>query len=253
MWGGAISLLITISMAFYSKMIEEGLMDQITSFMNTPFIGSMMKGFGINTEQLKNILGFYVTRNSMLSMLMGSIYAIITATSALALEESNKTIEFLLSRPVSRSDIFWGKLSAFHSNLLILNFIVSLVGFITLELFKTSDYNLSSYLILCTYTYLLHITFGSIGLLISVIPKKGKVVFSTVVGIVIGTYFLEIISNMDKSAEFIGWFSPFTYVDKDVLSQDYNLKSMNVLFFFIVTIFSGSLAYKLYNKRDILI
>jgi ABC-2 type transport system permease protein len=72
------------------------------------------------------------------------------------------------------------------------------------------------------------------------------------IGIVLGTYFLDIISKITQKAEYIGFISPFKYVDTDVLVVNYSLNPNNVLFFLLVTVILTLLSVKLFLRKDIL-
>ena len=250
-WTLGISAMIILSMFIFAQFMEEGLMQDLTQVLESPFMGNMMQAFGIDPAQLSNILGFYVTRNSAFTMLMGSIFAIMAASSIIAKEESEKTAEFLLTRPVTRIRIMSEKILAFHTHLILLNLAVSVIGFICLEIFKTSTYDLSAFIIICFYTYLLMLLFSSFGLLYSVLARRGRVFWGVLIGIVIGTYFLEIFSNITESFEFIGYFSPFTYVDKEVLAPDYRLEFRRVLFFAGIAIILTAVSFRIYRRKDI--
>ncbi len=250
-WTFGISAMIILSMVIFSEFMEEGLMKDLTPMLEGPLLSNMMQAFGIDPAQLSNILGFYVTRNSAFTMLMGSIFAIMASSSIIAREESDKTAEFLLTRPVTRIRIMSEKLLAFHTHLFLLNLIVSVIGFTCLEIFKTSSYDLTAFLIICFYTYLLMLLFSSFGLLYSVLASRGRVFWGVLIGIVIGTYFLEIFSNITESFQFIGYFSPFTYVDTGVLAPDYRLEFLRVLFFAGIALILTAFSFRIYRRKDI--
>jgi ABC-2 type transport system permease protein len=240
-------------MIFYREMLKSGIVEQMLDFMDSPFIGDMMRGFGVKPESLTDALGFYALRNTMITMIMGSLFAVIASSSLISKEEYEKTAEFLFSRPVKRISILNGKLLAFHTNLLFLNLTSSVIGFISLEIFKNAGYNLYSYFVLCIYTYLLTLIFGSIGLLLSLLVKRGRVFIGAVIGIVLGMYFIEVISNITPSAEFIGYLSPFKYADKDVLKEGYNLEFWKTFFFIFGTVLFTFISYKIFLRKDIIL
>lgn len=252
-WTIFISFFIVIDMVLYRQMIDSGMFDDLLNMMENPFIANMIKGFGVDPTQLINPLGFYAIRNTLVTMLMGSIYAVIKSSSLIAQEEYDKTAEFLLSRPVSRVEILNAKYLAFHTNLFMLNLVSSIVGYICLEIFKESSYSLYSYFVLCVYTYLLTIIFGSIGLFLSLLMKRGRVFIGAIIGIVLGTYFLEVISNVTESANFIGYFSPFKYADKEVLEKGYNLGFWNLFFFIGGSLLLTLSSYRIFNRKDVMI
>ena len=234
-WTFFICFLIVIDMVLYVEMMKSGMFDQVLGLMESPFIGDMMKGFGVNPEQITNILGFYVMRNTMIQLLVGGIYASIMASSIISLEEYEKTSEFLLSKPVTRTEVMNSKILAYHSILFLLNLISCLVGYISLEIFKTKDYSLYSYFVLCVYTYLLCLVFGSIGLFFSLLVKRGRVFVGA------------------ESAKFIGYFSPFKFVDKEVLRPGYNFDYWNVIYFIGISLVLTLASYRIFQKKDVMV
>jgi len=121
----------------------------------------MMKGilnaFGASIDQLSNVLGFYATRNAVFIMLLGSIFSIMLAAKTLSREEREKTAEFLLTKPITRTEVVGSKLAAYFSYLVLLNIVMVVVGYISLESFKgESEYSLSTYLIHAFYSFLLY-------------------------------------------------------------------------------------------------
>lgn len=252
-WTFFISFFIVINMVLYREMINSGMFDDLMNMMENPFIANMIKGFGVDPTQLIDPLGFYAIRNTLITMMMGSIYAVTKSSSLIAAEEYDKTAEFLMTRPVDRMEIINSKLLAFHSNLLLLNIVSSIVGLLSIEIFKETDYNVYSYFVLCVYTYLLTFLFGSIGLLLSLLIKRGRSFVGAIIGIVIGAYFLEVISNVTESANFIGYFSPFKYADKDVLEKGYNFEFWNIFFFVVGSIVLTIASFRIFKRKDIMV
>jgi ABC-2 type transport system permease protein len=250
LWSLGISFLIFISLSMYTTMIEQGAMDQLEEMMKTPFIANMMEAFGIEFESLKNILGFYVSRNIMFSMIMGSIFAIMLCANSLSKEESEKTIEYLFSKPISRKSIFLSKFVAAHLLILLLNLIIIIIGYIGLEIFKTSDYNFYSYIVISVYTYLLMIFFASAGFLLAATQKRGRVAIGLLIGIVMGSYFWDIISKIITQTQFIGWFTPYKYVDLEVLKSGYSFELYRVAFFAIFILLFSGISYIVYRKKN---
>ena len=249
-WTGGISFLIIISLSMYTTMLEQGAMDQLKGLMETPMIARLMEGFGVDFESLQNILGFYVSRNVTFTMLLGSIFAIMLTSGMISKEESDKTIEYLFSKPVTRNCIFNSKYLAANVLILTLNILVSIVGYTGLEIFKTSDYNTYAYFVLCIYNYMLIIFFSSAGILLAAIQKRGRVPVGLLIGLVLGFYFWDIISKILRETEFIGWFTPFKYIDLEVLRPQYDFEFYRILFFAgFFLIFSG-IAFYYYRKKD---
>ena len=151
-WSISISVLILLGMAFYPILMQGDMLKQITVFFENPFMKNIMTAFGSSLDMMTNILGFYSTRNSIFIMLLGSFYSILLAGKILSQEEREKTAEFLLTKPVTRLEVVRTKLAAYLTYLLLLNGVILLIGFLSLEIFKgDSDYSLMAFLIYWFY------------------------------------------------------------------------------------------------------
>ena len=59
-----------------------------------------------NFNDLLSVLGFYAVNNVIYMMVLGSIFAIVLSSNILLKEEYDKTAEYLLTRPLARSEDF---------------------------------------------------------------------------------------------------------------------------------------------------
>ena len=253
-WCISICALIVMGMAFFPVMMDENIMQQMRAFFENSMMKSMMAAFGASLDNLTNVLGFYTTRNSMFIMLLGSFFSIMLAGRILAREEPDKTAEFLLSKPVTRVEIFGSKLLAYLSYLLVLNAATVLVGFLSIELFKgESEYLVTAFLLHSLYAFLLMLSFGAIGMFLSLLIKRGRPSTGISIGIVVGAYFFDSLSRITPAAEKFGYISPFKFVDSGVLRPDYGLEWWRVLYFVALSLLLFGLTLWKYRKKDILI
>jgi ABC-2 type transport system permease protein len=253
-WSISIGVLILLGMAFYPILMQGDMLKQITVFFENPFMKNIMTAFGSSLDMMTNILGFYSTRNSIFIMLLGSFYSILLAGKILSQEEREKTAEFLLTKPVTRLEVVRTKLAAYLTYLLLLNGVILLVGFLSLEIFKgDSDYSLMAFLIYWFYSFLLMLTFGAIGLFLSLLIKRGRPITNVSIGIIVGGYFIDVLSKVTLSADKIGFLSPFKFVDSGVLSLDYGLVWWRVLYFLGISLVLITITFVLYKKKDILV
>lgn len=204
-----------------------------------------------NPKDLLSVLGFYAVNNVIYMMVLGSIFSIVLASGILLKEEYEKTAEYLLTRPITRSEVFFSKLSVVFLNIFVLNFVTALAGFISMELVKQAPYQFSSFLILSLYTFLLNLLFGSAGLFISTIIKRAKPVTTFSVGLVLVFYFVFTFSKITDKAAFIGYLSPFKYVDTEVIKSGYHLNPVNLAYFIGISLLLLIISYRLYRRKDI--
>ena len=253
-WCVSIGGLIVLGMAFFPLMVQESVMQHITAFLETGFMKNLMTAFGADVASLTNVLGFYCTRSAMFFQILGSFFSIMLASKILAQEEHEKTAEFLLSRPVTRIQILSSKLMAYFTYLVILNVVIVLVGFTSIESFKSgTDYSFSAFVTHHVYTFLLMLVFGAIGLFVSLLIKRGRPVTNIAIGIVMGTYFFDFLSKITPAADKLGYISPFKFIDAGVMRPDYGLDGWRVLYFAAVSLVLIAATYWVYRKKDILI
>lgn len=253
-WSISIIVFILLGMAFYPLLMQGDMLKQITAFFENPYMKNIMTAFGTSLDMMTNVLGFYSTRNAMFIMLLGSFYSILLAGKILAREEREKTAEFLLTKPVTRLEVVRSKLAVYLTYLLLLNIVMLIIGFISLEIFKgDSQYSLEAFFILWFYSFLLMLTFGAIGLFLSLLIKRGRPITNLSIGIIVGGYFIDVLSRVTLSADKIGYLSPFKFVDARVLRSDYSLADWRVIYFLGISLVLITLTFVLYNKKDILV
>jgi ABC-2 type transport system permease protein len=202
-------------------------------------------------DAMLSVLGFYAVNNLIYMMVLGSIYAIVLSSNILLKEEINKTAEYLIAWPITRSEIFFSKLTVMSLNVLLLNIVAALAGFISMELVKREPYSINSFLILSLYTYLLNVLFGAIGLFMSTMVKKARPITTLSIGLVLILYFIFTLSKITESISKIGYLSPFRFVSTDAINPSYKLEIWNLLYFIGLTLLFTGLSYWLYKRKDI--
>jgi ABC-2 type transport system permease protein len=185
-------------------------------------------------------------------MVLGSIYAIVLSSGIVLKEEYNKTAEYLLTRPLTRREIFISKLAVVALNVFLLNLVTSLAGFISMQLVKNGPFSLRAFLILSLYTLLLNFLFGAIGLFLSTLIKRAKPITAVSIGLVLIFYFIFTLSKITPGISKIGYLSPFRYVNTDAINPAYSLSVWNLAYFIGLSLLLTVVSYRLYIRRDIL-
>lgn len=248
-WIFVIAVLISLTMSMYHTFIEN--QAQVMGMMNIIPKGALqIKGIS-NFEDLLSVLGFYATNNTIYMMLLGSIFAIVLSSNILLKEEYQKTAEYLLSKPISRSEVFMSKLAVLNLNILLLNISTAIVGFICIELVKNGQFSFKPFAILSIYTLLLNLLFGAIGLFISTLVKRSKPITTLSIGLVLILYFIYTLSKITPNTAKIGYLSPFKYANIEVLNSSYGLDFWNLLFFIGFTVVLTFVSFQIYRKKDI--
>jgi len=249
LWMAVVTLLISVTMSVYRTFIDN--QSKVLGMMNLIPKGALQfKGIS-DFNDLFSVLGFYAVNNVIYMMLLGSIYAIILSSNILLKEEYGKTADFLLSWPLTRSDIFLSKVAVFLLNVFLLNLVAALVGFISIEIVKTGPFSIKPFLVLSLYTFLLNLLFGAIGLFISTLTRKPRSITTFSIGLVLIMYFIYTISKITESASQLGYLSPFKYTNMDAMKPGYGLEPWRVLFFAGLLVLLLVSSYRIYRRKDI--
>jgi ABC-2 type transport system permease protein len=248
-WMIVITLFISVTMAVYPVFVEN--QSKIIGMMSL-IPGDLLQFKGIsNFNDFLSVLGFYAINNIIYMMVLGSIYAIVLSSGILLKEEYNKTAEYLLTRPLTRSEIFVSKLAVLSLNVFLLNLVTALAGFICLELVKNGPFSIRAFLILSLYTLLLNTLFGATGLFLSTLIKRAKPITTFSIGLVLIFYFIFTLSKITEGIAKIGYLSPFRYVNTDAINPDYTIDIWHLAYFIGISVLLTGLSYRLYNRKDI--
>lgn len=209
------------------------------------------KIFILDEIDLSDIFQYFRSQGYIYITLFGSIYITMLSAGMLSKEETNKSIDFLLARPVSRKGIVTAKIFAIFTYTLIFNLLFSLSNFIIFEYVKKSPFNLNIFIFMSIGPFLLHLTFASIGLMFSIFVNKEKAIFSLSIGIVMGSFFLKVLSAMVKQLSILRYFSPFKYVDPYDILRDGTISLRYFSIMLTIIVICVYITYILYDRKNL--
>ncbi len=248
-WTIVITILVSLTMSVYGIFLENN--SKILAMMSILPEGALQfKGIS-NVDDLFSVLGFYSANNVIYMLVLGSIYAIVISSGILLKEEYNKTAEYLLTWPLTRSEVFTSKMAVVFLNVVFLNLVAAAAGFISMTIVKKEPFSVNAFLILTLYTLLLNLFFGAVGLFMSTLVKRSRPITTLSIGLVLILYFLYTLSKITESLSKIGYISPFKYVNLDTLNPEYRLEFRNLIYFICLSLVLTILSYRLYKRKDI--
>jgi len=247
-WLLALAGLVFLMMAVYPTFAKD--MAKLEDLM-AMYPEGFAKAFGLDRMSFANPLGFYGTECYIIIVLFGSIFTAILGASLLSKEEDEKTIEFLLARPVTRTSVLTQKLLTYVAYVMAFNIVLALVGYVSFIIFVEQDYSAKALVLLLTAPFLVHLTFASLGFLLALFFSRRRSVLSVSIGLVVGTYFLSVIALLTEGFEWLGWLSPFRYIDAADIVTTQSLDLTNVVVLLAVNVAAVGATYALYRRRDI--
>jgi len=251
LWTIIITFLISLTMSVYQTFIDN--QSKILGMMSLiPKEALQFKGIS-NFEDMLSVLGFYSVNNIIYMMVLGSIFAIVLSSNILLKEEYDKTAEYLLTRPLSRSEVFLSKLAVVFISVLLLNTVTALAGFVSMELVDNEPVKVKPFLILSLYTLMLNMLFGAIGLFMSTLVKKPRPITTFSIGLVLVFYFIYTISKITESFSSLGYISPFKFANVNAMDPAYGLELWHLAYFLGISLILTVASYRLYRRKDIFV
>jgi len=101
--------------------------------------------------------------------------------------------------------------------------------------------------------FIMQLTFLAIGIFLGCAMKRYKRASAVAVSLLLGTYFLSVISGLNKNLEFLKYLSPFKYFDPGVLLREARLDLVFVGLSLAIILVSMVGAYLTYARRDLYI
>ena len=245
-WSVGASLIIFVSIISYPSFKDQAAELQ-KSFEELP--DAAVQLFGGSTDFFSpvgflNSQVFFIT----LPLVLGAL-GIALGSSLLAREEQDKTIESILSRPISRSSLLFAKLIA---GFLILGLVTLLCLLVTLATAKAVDIDVpsSSIAIATLICGLLALSWYCVAFLLTSIGRARGASIGIASAFAFGGY---VISSLAGTVEWLKWpskiFSFEYYKSEQILRDTYN--EANLLFFVIIIVVCMILSWLAFRKRDI--
>jgi len=245
-WGIPLMLLGIITIPFYDLVAENE--KQLRPVLDT--LKPLLKSFvgGDEAAQVFTPEGFIALRYfAFLPVVMG-IFGSVYGSGLLAADEERGILDFLLAHPISRSQIFWGRLLSFLVSLILI------LGFgwfgLWLGVLKAESMNFSPLKLWLPYLSVFAVTwlFACLSFALSmVMPSRSAAAMVSGI-IVLAGYIITNLSKAIKGLESWALFSPITYFQSNAM-MGLKLNPLTVLF--VSSVIFVAFAWKGFVNRDI--
>ena len=247
-WTVVMVLICVFLMTFFPTVSEQA--DELDQLMQQ-YPEELVSAFNMDRLKMSDPIGFFGTEAYLFMTLFGSVYAMILFSGFLAREESEKTVEFLLSKPHNRAGILTSKLLAGVFCITVFNAVYGAANFILMESYVPGEYGQKELLLLIIAPYIMHLAFGFLAAMISVFIPRTRSVYPVSIGIVLGSYFLSIASTLTENGEFLKYFSFFKYIDAADIVENLGFSTIYSVLFIVCSVVFIGIAYFFYIRKDI--
>lgn len=247
-WGTIVILFTVLGLSKFSAYAGNPEMLAVLDAMPPAMLAALnMQAFNLTT-----VTGFFGIMFTYFALLL-SIAAAMWGSDIISKEERDKTVEFSLTLPVTRSRLVTAKALAALVNcvgLLLITWGVSLAGAAKYQ----PDREFYRFLGLCMLAlFIMQLIFLAIGIFLGCAMKRYRRASSVAVSLLLGTYFLSVLSSLDQDLDWLKYVSPFKYFDPGMLLRESRLDLTFVGLSLAIILISMVGAYLTYNRRDLYI
>lgn len=246
-WSLAIIGIVLLYFSFYPTFADQA---ALMNEMMANFPPELLQAFGMTGLDLSTVLGFYSFVFLFIQICV-AIQASNYGFGLVSVEEAELTADFLLSKPVTRTQILSSKLLAAFSAMVITNLVAWISSFVIISLFRNGhDYAAGTLALMLSSLILFQLVFLGVGVVVSLLVKRVRSVTPYSMALAFGAYVLAAFSGMlgDSALEKI---TPFKHFDPNYVIQHGALDTPLVMISVVIAILSLAGSYWLYLRRDI--
>ena len=246
-WSLSLAALILFFLSMFPVFSDQAAM--MNEFL-ARYPAQLRAAFGFDKMDLSTVLGFY-SFTLVFAELCLAIQAGNYGFGLVSIDENELTADFLLSKPVSRTQVLTSKLLAAFTSLLITDLVVWVSTILGFLLFRSGhDYDPSTLVLLLLSLLIFQLVFMSIGLVISLLVRRIRSVTPYGLGLAFGAYVINGFSGVfgDVKLELI---TPFKHLDPTFIVLHASYDAPLVLLDGMVILVAIGVSYWLYTRRDI--
>lgn len=212
-------------------------------------------------KTIKAVLGFGnldVTKASgffgllfLYLLIMATIHAAMLGANIIAKEERDKTAEFLMVKPVSRTSVITSKLLAALFNVVVLNLVTWVLSIAIVGKYAKGEQINGDISILMVAMLLAQLLFLFMGTGIAAVSKNPKVSASIATTILLVTFIISIVIDMNDKLDVLKYITPFKYFQAESIINDGGLQPVYVILSAIIIAAMAWVTYTFYKKRDL--
>lgn len=236
--------------AFYVSFFQV-FTDEAFGFMKMleGFPPAFQSAFGVDLANIMSPMGYY-SFVLFYILLIASIQGMNLGVSILSKEEREKTADFLMTKPASRSWIMMSKLDAAFTIIIISNLALYLASYLSVSLIINEEFSFKVFTLLHLSIFLVEMIFLSIGFLIGVFLKRIKSTISITMAVVFGFFAIGAFA-VNASDDKMRYLTPFKYFDTSYILKNESFELSYLLVGIGVILVCLVASYLIYVNKDI--
>ncbi|MEN3043343.1 MAG: ABC transporter permease subunit [Fervidobacterium sp.] len=228
---------------------EDGLFSSKLQLLPKTFL----RIFGVDRIDFSDILHFFSMQGQIWIFLFATFYPTRLASSIFVKEENEKTIEFILSRPISRRRYSIEKFVSVTFYLLTYDLVITFSILGMFNKYKVKPFDMGLFWKIAFSFWAVHIFMTAVSIIFSVISRR-KTTADTSTFFALGFFYvLSLIARVYEKYKYLRNITPFGIFDPAELIKDATFNK--VAFLLVALIYLGTLFFSIfyYERKDIYI
>lgn len=213
---------------------------------------ALMDAFNFRAFNLTTLSGFFGVMFTYFALIL-SIAAAMWGSDIISKEERDKTVEFSLTLPVTRSKLITAKALASVVNCIGLLLVTWGASILASGQYDPDAAFLNFLTLQMQSLFILQLVFLAIGIFLGAAMKEYRRAGSVAIALLLATYFMSIISGLHKNLDFLKYLSPFKYFDAGMMLHESRFDMLYVGLAVVIIVASMTGAYFTYSRRDLYI
>ena len=203
----------------------------------------------ISAQSFFTIYGFFSYLLTFIT-LAGAVQAMNLGVGAVAKEYSSKTVDFLLTKPISRFKVLTSKVTAMLCLILVTNLIFSTAALLSAKLVSSTSFDIKTFLLISSTLLAIQLVFLFLGVMIAVIVTKIKSVVAVSLPVVFLFFIIGTLGSV-LGNDNVRYFSPFKFFDLNyiITHQAYEAKFLVIEAVLLIAMLV--ISYVVYTRKDI--
>lgn len=211
---------------------------------------SILNSFEMGVLDLSTVTGYVGMMFGFVAVILG-FHAATVGAGLLSNEFINKTSDFVLTLPISRSSLLVKKIIGGIIVCTLMLLFTNLALFTIVFSYEIEEGFVKFFMLNNLGVYFVQMLFLAIGILASTMFKNPKKSGTFVLSLLGAMYFMQLIQPLHSSLEFLKYLTPFKFfVAEDILASG-GLSILSMLISLIVIGFSIFLSFGYFESRDV--
>jgi ABC-2 type transport system permease protein len=206
-WAVPVGFMVAMTSALQPSLAEGVLSAKLDSMPE-----GLRKAFGFAAVDFHRPVAYLATNFTTVT-LTTALFAALFGASMIAKEETLRTAEVLYAQPTSRTRILLGKLAVVVVYTIALPCVLAVVALAVLGTVASRPLEPLAILELFAGALAIALCFAGLGMLVTTFVRDKRAATGAALGLVLGTYFLGVISAIAEPAAMLRWLSPHKHAE----------------------------------------